>query len=931
MITDSPLRPNVKPKRDVLNWERLPPGECALNFRPPTQHALDQGERVVGLLLQVALIAAGMTVVVPLIPALLGLHSSTLTSAIAAGVVLALLASVGGLVPSGLAISRVEAICWGLFSVPLLWLFIRLLALTSSPWVALALVVTVGFGWVVSLADQIATHFLYWQSANPQIDHATMQSWRAGWEKRFEELPPHTPRRTELSDSEQQRVKVVEQLRQAYSLGFLGLAGCYLLAPVMFFFSGSTGRSGFWGAAILLLALVAFTGYRLIQVPCSWSLFWQALSSWTYYGAGARWPMLVFQSPAGFQLNRQLLLMGGVALLTILMLPLLLSAPWLAIVPSQPGSALTGLGLPLLLMLLAAVLFPLALLTLSIYVLIAPAITAHHLALDADDAYEQQQQWRELDGYADRLQHSPHPVEQNSLICGYNPSCEYPYLLDLDLLFEHMHMLGATGIGKTALGLLTLVTQLIRRNDGPVIVIDAKGDRALFNSVRIEAQRVGRTFKWFTNKPQHSTYVFNPFGQRSLQQLTLPEVLGIITQSLNLYHGEDYGRAWFSIAARVLLRAALLTTMPDHPAQQRQPAGRRHRRRRTSPPVESFRDLEVLIREVATDDEEYKAARHLMFLVQSLCDFEQLNLAPRQHPRSAAVAQAIHMPDVISNKEVIYFYLTGMADLASVAQIARLVMYATLTAAMAHRDSTGQKPKIYFLCDEAQVLVGRNIENVLAQAREYGMACLLAHQTMSQLNPPGGVDLRELVTSCTTVKQFFSARDPQTQKFLSEISGSVPYVNLKWQQLKRRVVTHNEFGPQYAASDQDGEMLIAVEEKIGQRLMPEDIQDINRDPNQSIFLVERSQGFSQFQGAFPMHTTWPMSKDEHARRSFEIPWPEPQEATLTVLPDWPQPTAETLIAQPQPTTVEPVSDAELQQQLEAIREQLANQERGATS
>ena len=68
-----------------------------------------------------------------------------------------------------------------------------------------------------------------------------------------------------------------------------------------------------------------------------------------------------------------------------------------------------------------------------------------------------------------------------------------------------MHILGATGSGKTAIGLSTLVPQLIRRGDGAVIVLDCKGDQAFFNTVRIEAERAGSTFKWFTNRLYRST------------------------------------------------------------------------------------------------------------------------------------------------------------------------------------------------------------------------------------------------------------------------------------------------------------------------------------------------------------------------------------------------------------------------------------------
>ena len=90
-----------------------------------------------------------------------------------------------------------------------------------------------------------------------------------------------------------------------------------------------------------------------------------------------------------------------------------------------------------------------------------------------------------------------------------------------------------------------MARQIIALNRGPLVIFDGKGDIGLFNSVREWAEEVGRTFKWFTNRPFRSTYVFNPWDQRLLKRLTLTDIPGLITQSLNLHHGQDYGRAMF--------------------------------------------------------------------------------------------------------------------------------------------------------------------------------------------------------------------------------------------------------------------------------------------------------------------------------------------------------------------------------------------------
>ena len=450
--------------------------------------------------------------------------------------------------------------------------------------------------------------------------------------------------------------------------------------------------------------------------------------------------------------------------------------------------------------------------------------------------------------------------------------------MPLELLFEHMHILGAPGTGKSALGIAPLTAQLIRRNDGPVIVLDLKGDMALFNTARLEAEKAGRQFKWFTNKPNRSTYIFNPWRQGYLEQMTLPEILGLFLLSLNLHHGDDYGRAFFGLKSRSLLRDVLRQALDLE-------SGARRRGSRPPRAPQSFADLERLIRETGGVDQQ--AGEHLLHVLQTLVDFPQLNLSPLDRESPLAVENAIHMPDVIHGKQVVYFYLQALTDMVSAGEIARLAMYAALSAAVAYREDTGMKPRVYLLADEAQILMAQNIANVLAQAREYGLACILCHQTLSQLNPPGGVDLRDLVLSCTSVKQFWSARNPDQKDHISKISGEVAYYSAAWDQFAHHV-DRGQIGRQYAAAHPEEQPYVRVGETVGPRLTAQDIEDYSRQPNTSIMSIERNAGLACFEGAFPVHMDWMMSKAEFDRRNLQMGWPEPTDETIVTAGSWPK-------------------------------------------
>jgi len=486
---------------------------------------------------------------------------------------------------------------------------------------------------------------------------------------------------------------------------------------------------------------------------------------------------------------------------------------------------------------------------------------------------------RQMELYADRLRRSKNEAERRSILMGMNPHHEYPITLDTDLLLEHMHILGSTGSGKTSLGLIPLVTNLIR-NDETCIVLDLKGDDALFHTTRLESERAGRQFKWFTNRPNYSTYVFNPFTQKHLESLTIADVTGFFIASLNLHHGSDYGRAYFSIMARTLLQETIKRSLGKE--RQRSAFASIERERK---PIRSFEDLHQSLEEVAYGDDEYRNARHLVHVIQNLADFPQLNISPQNAESSKAADSGIHMPDVLAEKQVAYFYLSPVFDATSVAEVARLVIYSTMNAAVHHFNETGKRPRVFIVCDEAQHVIGQNINNVLAQARSFGVGCVLSHQTLSQLAPPGAVDLREIVLNCTAVKQFWAARDPRTRDYISEISGEVNYYKANWQQLKKRVLKR-EIGRQFAAGDPLEGITVSIAEEEGPRLTAQDIEQISRHPNMSIMAIHRNHGYSCYDGAFPVLTPWSLSKDEYDRRSSELPWPDDSDETLVTSPEW---------------------------------------------
>ncbi len=508
-----------------------------------------------------------------------------------------------------------------------------------------------------------------------------------------------------------------------------------------------------------------------------------------------------------------------------------------------------------------------------------------------------------LDRMHARLRDSRNPFERNALYVGRDLNRDFPVLLDVNLLLEHMHILGATGSGKTALAIIPLVTQLIRRNDGAVVVIDGKGDMALFNSVRIEAERTGRRFRWFTNQTYRSTYVFNPLEGDILRTLMPFDIVGYIMQALNLHHGDEYGRAWFAAVNRAIARRSLAGTSGS--------IGRRDLLRAVSyprPPVGSLLELSDVLDELSTlDPDEFKAARHFCLLVDELAEIPQMNMSLyAQHPASVR-DQAIQMSKVIRENEVVYFYLTAGINPISTAEVGRFAVYSLLLAALEHQRLTGTAGRAYCICDEAQTIIAQNIAQVLAQARSAGVGFVLSHQSMGQLRPPGGTDLRELVMMCTTVKKYLTSRDPWLDEYLSRASGQTKYFNASYRQSLDDFAS-GRVGAGYSAPGIAGGDEIGVSEFLGPRLMQHDIQDYSRQPNTCLFNVERQSGLSQFHGFMPVHLDWPLHRQEYERRLNSIPWPVGNSETIEVKPPWPEIVANRAVQESTPSPESALDD-----------------------
>jgi len=480
--------------------------------------------------------------------------------------------------------------------------------------------------------------------------------------------------------------------------------------------------------------------------------------------------------------------------------------------------------------------------------------------IDDDDRTEWQ--W-----YIDRISQSNHVAtdpfgnsvsESAHMFMGVEPNADFPVLLDRKALSEHCYIVGETGSGKTALGITPLLIQLLRghRIPGdkatpserpPIVILDLKGDRALFNTAREEAKAIAKKsgedlndiFRFFTPESGKPSYYFNPLddfysGDRSFQQLA-----SLLLESLNLSHGEGYGRSYFTRRNRQLLYAAL----------------DKGRERGQAP--QNIDELYEIIYELSKESE-YKDASELVATLHSLSRYKLLSPTPEQRDYS------IHMPDVLNKRQIIYFWLPSAIESTSVREIGKMAVYSILSAAIARQQQGLPLRQAYLFIDEFQQLAGENFKIILQQARSYGISNILANQSLLDLDTPDS-DLRSTVQTNTRVKMFFSVTGAKDVNDLSKLSGEEIAIL------------------QSSSINSGGGSSESFKESLKPRLTTNDIMQISDHPLEYILQISRGIGYTQFGGVpIPVRCTWPLSIEEYTRRQ-ETPWPTLEELGMREL------------------------------------------------
>lgn len=459
----------------------------------------------------------------------------------------------------------------------------------------------------------------------------------------------------------------------------------------------------------------------------------------------------------------------------------------------------------------------------------------------------------------ERLRKSEDKVEKTSLLMGVNAYDDTPLLVPREVFREHVHFLGDSGSGKTALGIAPLVAQLMRYQDCSVIVLDLKADdQSLFEAVRSEAAAVdaarkasaqgdpqaGYDFRYFTTVLGRPSYIFNPLDQRSFEKLATFQRTDVLTAALGLQYGTDYGRKHYGDANYTLL---------NHVLNERQD-------------VRSFQELAVIFEDIQSFDietETKRASTNVRTAVKRLALCEPLNATKHIGYPDAAMERAIDLGQVFERPQALYFALPTAAGASTSSEIARMVLHTLLTAAQYRQEKHCQ---VYLFIDEFQRIIANNLEVFLQMARSHDIGFILANQAFEDLKQVDA-DLRGPVKTNTRFQQIFAATNESDLADISATSGETVVFS--------RSFEHSIFQRTWLNLP-----FISLQESTSPRLRVNEILLASDAPCRSIARLKRGAGYAQYGGMpFVVDSVFHVDSKEYLRRS-QASWPSPSSETI---------------------------------------------------
>jgi len=447
----------------------------------------------------------------------------------------------------------------------------------------------------------------------------------------------------------------------------------------------------------------------------------------------------------------------------------------------------------------------------------------------------------------ENIRKSPNPIERESFYQGRIVADGSPLLIPRSTHSEHIHFLGDSGGGKTALGLAPLMEQIIYRGDASIVCIDLKADTLELFATMIRAaeklkeeREIELPTKYLSMDEDKASYAFNLQTQEFWKKFNAYQRTDILTGATGLNYGTDFGAGFYSAANEGVV----------------------HLVNELNPDVETFRQLAEQCGYILSSSshkqrlhpEMRKNGTHVHEILKRLGSFAPLNVSVEEGFSQEVVDAGIDLSDTFRRPQLMYFHLSSVLSPGAAPAIARFVAYVLLASATV----TDRKVPVYLIIDEFQRMIAGNLGYMLQLARSMGVRIVLANQCMEDLKTTKSNLVPTIEANCR-YRQWFSASSDEDRTRLSQCSGMTV----------ERFSSFSESVNDSGASS----FSRSTSERVMPRLDVNDIALASDHPKQSIVRMSRGAGYAQYSGLpFICESDFHIDEEEYERRKHMV-WP----------------------------------------------------------
>ncbi len=343
----------------------------------------------------------------------------------------------------------------------------------------------------------------------------------------------------------------------------------------------------------------------------------------------------------------------------------------------------------------------------------------------------------------------------NSIYLGRDIKLNVPVYLPDSIRQRHVHIIGATGTGKTMSTIQNFLAQDVARGLG-AIILDGKGDYPFL--------------KWLRKTiPEERLQIFDLSDEKSLAYDSL--AAGTPLESAQrLFSSLTWSEQFYAAKSRF----ALQTIFQKHfDAKSQNPSFRQIAEYLETPTQYiGIACSDVYPAKLATED--YMGVAGLRDQVNSLCTGHLLNILSPKDSRQINLADA-------QNGKVLYFRLQSSLSPQIAAITGKLLInHLNFLAGTAHRgnaDGDGQANKIKLVptyLDEFATFACPEFADLISKARSAGFALHFSHQSVGDVAEVSKGFLNRITDNSAT-KIVMRINDPDSADFFARSFGTTKY------------------------------------------------------------------------------------------------------------------------------------------------------------